>query len=140
METPNREQSTQAAAPVATLPLVIEIMPGQAQQGLVGAFMPDEYEGKSLAELVRSTMNSPNMTDEDRALLREVKQNMSNGKILYRGNDVPSGPAVKYAVERKTEAQEDILYIELRAIQPQEGGLIQKLNGYISSNNIYKEN
>jgi hypothetical protein len=126
MDTPsanNAQQNRPAAAPAAATarPLVIEIKPGQASEGLVGYFKPGEYEGKSVDELVRSTMNSQSLNDFERGLSADIEKNLRSGKLLYQGKEV-KGQAAQYAVEQTSDEGEKYLYVELKAIQPQEGG------------------
>jgi hypothetical protein len=121
--TVNAQQGKPTAAQGATTepPMIVEIKAGQASVGLVGVFTPEEYRGRSIGELVQTTLNNQNMSTEDRNLATDVQNNLKNGKLLYKGNEV-KGPAMQYAVPDKSEQGEDFLYVELRAIQPQEGG------------------
>jgi len=104
------------------LPLVIEIMPGQAGDGLVDIFQPGSYEGQSLRKLCETTLNKKDLSIEERLILEDINRQLKGGKFLSKGQDIDS-TALSYAVEEQTEAGEKYLYIPIRAIKPQEGGL-----------------
>jgi len=103
------------------LPLVLEIMPGQAREGLIQVFQPNEYKEKKIEELVQMALEKP-VSVEDRDILQKIRKELDGGKILYNNREV-EGDVLKYAVKEKTEAGEEYFYVGLRAIRPQEGGL-----------------
>ncbi|MEJ2428870.1 MAG: hypothetical protein P8075_08130 [Deltaproteobacteria bacterium] len=103
------------------LPLVIEIMPGQAGEGLVDIYQPGSYEGKPLRKLCQNTLDKKNLTIEERLILEDIKRQLDGGKFLSRGQEIDS-MAPAYAVVEETEAGEKYLYVPIRAIKPQEGG------------------
>lgn len=104
------------------LPLVVEIIPGQAGEGLIDIFEPGTYEGKTLRKLCDRTLTRKNPTIEERLVIEDIRRQLEGGKLLCRGREI-EGTAVGYGVEEKTEAGEKYLYIPVRAIRPQEGGL-----------------
>jgi len=107
------------------LPLVIEIMPGQAGEGLVDIYQPGSYEGKPLRELCQSTLSKKNLSIEEQLILEDIQRQLNGGKLLSRGQDVDS-MAPAYAVLEETEAGEKYLYVPIRAIKAQEGGVTSK--------------
>ena len=110
------------------LPLVIEIMPGQAGEGLVDIYQPGSYEGKSLRQLCQKTLDKKDLSIEEQLILEDIERQLKGGKFLSRGQDIDSMPQA-YAVMEETEAGEKYLYIPVRAIKPQEGGAAQRCEG-----------
>jgi hypothetical protein len=117
---PQRALKTEEAEQL--LPLVIEVLPGQAGEGLVDIYQPGAYEGKSLRNLCESTLKKKNLTIEERLILEDINRQLDGGKFLSRGQEIDNR-ALEYAVVEKTEAGEKYLYVPIRAIKPQEGGL-----------------
>ena len=105
----------------SVLPLVLEIMPGQASEGLVDILEAGRYEGRSLRDLVQQTLNRTDLTIEERQILEDIKRQLDGGKLLSRGKDI-DGAAIEFASVEETEAGEKYLYVPIRAIKPQEGG------------------
>ena len=103
------------------LPLVIEILPGQAGEGLVDIYQPGSYEGKPLRKLCQNTLGKKNLTIEEQLILEDIQRQLDGGKFLSRGQEIDS-MAPAYAVVEETEAGEKYLYVPIRAIKPQEGG------------------
>jgi len=103
------------------LPLVIEIMPGQAGEGLVDIYQPGSYEGKALRHLCQKTLDKKDLSIEEQLILEDIKRQLDGGKFLSRGQEIDS-MAPAYAVMEETEAGEKYLYVPVRAIKPQEGG------------------
>ena len=115
------------------LPLVIEVLPGQAGEGLVDIYQPGAFEGKSLRTLCESTLKKKDLTIEEQLILEDINRQLDGGKFLSRGQEIDS-TALEYAVIEKTEAGEKYLYVPIRAIKPQEGGLKHEVrNGSTSS-------
>ena len=110
------------------LPLVIEIMPGQAGEGLVDIYQPGSYEGKSLRQLCQKMLDKKDLSIEEQLVLEDIQRQLKGGKFLSRGQDIDS-MAQAYAVMEETEAGEKYLYIPVRAIKPQEGGAAQRCEG-----------
>jgi hypothetical protein len=106
----------------SVLPLVLEIMPGQASEGLVDILEAGRYEGRSLRDLVQQTLNRTDLTIEERQILEDIKRQLDGGKLLSRGKDI-DGAAIEFASVEETEAGEKYLYVPIRAIKPQEGGV-----------------
>jgi hypothetical protein len=104
------------------LPLVLEIMPGHASEGLVHIVEVGSYEGRSLRKLVEAALNGPDLAIEERLVLEDIKRQLDGGKLLSRGKDI-DGTATEYASVEETEAGEKYLYVPVRAIKPQEGGV-----------------
>jgi hypothetical protein len=107
------------------LPLVLEIMPGQASEGLVDIVEAGSYEGRSLRKLVEAALDRPELAIEERLVLEDIKRQLDGGKLLCRGKDIDD-TATEYASVEETEAGEKYLYVPVRAIKPQEGGVRQE--------------
>jgi hypothetical protein len=103
------------------LPLVLEVLPGHAAEGLIDIYEPGSYEGKSLRKLCDRTLNKKNLSIEEQLIVEDINRQLKGGKLLSRGQEV-EGTALEYAVAEKTEAGEKYLYVPIRAIKPQEGG------------------
>ncbi len=103
------------------LPLVIEIMPGHAAEGLIDIYEPGSHEGKSLRKLCDRTLNKKNLTLEEQLIAEDIARQLEGGKLLCRGQEI-EGTALEFAVSEQTEAGEKYLYVPIRAIKPQEGG------------------
>lgn len=103
------------------LPLVVEIIPGQAAEGLIDVYEPGSYEGKTLRKLCDKTLIKKKWTIEEQLIIEDIRRQLEGGKLLCRGKEI-EGSALEYAVAEKTEAGEKYLYIPVRAIRPQEGG------------------
>ena len=116
---PHRALETEEAEQL--LPLVIEVLPGQAGEGLVDIYQPGAYEGKSLRKLCESTLKEKDLTIEEQLILEDINRQLDGGKFLSRGQEIDSR-ALEYAASEETEAGEKYLYVPIRAIKPQEGG------------------
>jgi len=103
------------------LPLVLEIIPGQAGEGLIDIYEPGSYEGQSLWKLCRKTLGKKNWSIEEQQILEDINRQLDGGRLLCRGQRI-EGTALDYAVPEETEAGEKYLYVAIRAIKPQEGG------------------
>ncbi len=104
------------------LPLVLEIIPGHAAEGLIDIYEPGSYEGKSLRKLCDRTLNKKNLSIEEQLIVEDVTRQLKGGNLLSRGQEI-EGTALEYAVSEQTEAGEKYLYVPIRAIKPQEGGV-----------------
>ena len=104
------------------LPLVVEIIPGQAAEGLIDVYEPGSYQGKTLRKLCDTTLSKKKWTIEERLIVEDIRRQLDGGKLLCRGQEI-EGAALEYAVSEQTEAGEKYLYVPIRAIRPQEGGL-----------------
>jgi hypothetical protein len=103
------------------LPLVLEILPGQASHGLIDIYEPGSYEGKSLRNLCDHTLSKQNWSIEDRQIVDDILRQLDGGIPLCRGQDIHS-LALTYAEMEESEAGEKYLYVPIRVIKPQEGG------------------
>jgi hypothetical protein len=103
------------------LPLVLEVMPGHAAEGLIDIYEPGSYEGKSLRKLCDRTLNKKNLSIEEQLIVEDIIRQLEGGKLLCRGQEI-EGTALEYAVSEETEKGEKYLYVPVRAIKPQEGG------------------
>ena len=103
------------------LPLVLEIMPGHAAEGLIDIYEPGSYEVKSLRKLCNRTLRKKNLTIEEQLIAEDVARQLEGGKLLCRGQEI-DGTALEFAVSEQTEAGEKYFYVPIRAIKPQEGG------------------
>ena len=104
------------------LPLVLEIIPGQAAEGLIDIYEPGSYEGKTLRNLCDKTLNRKKWTIEEQLIVEDINRQLHGGKLLSMGQEI-EGAALEYAVPEQTEKGEKYLYVPIRAIKPQEGGL-----------------
>ena len=103
------------------LPLVLEIMPGHAAEGLIDIYEPGSYEAKSLRRLCKRSLSKKNLTIEEQLIAEDVARQLEGGKLLCRGQEI-EGTALEFAVSEQTEAGEKYFYVPIRAIKPQEGG------------------
>jgi hypothetical protein len=103
------------------LPLVLEIMPGHAAEGLIEICEPGSYEGKTLRKLCDRTLSKKNLTIEEQLITEDIARQLDGGKLLCRGQDI-EGTALEFAISEETEAGEKYFYVPVRAIKPQEGG------------------
>jgi len=104
------------------LPLVLEIMPGHAAEGLIDIYEPGSYEVKSLRKLCNRTLRKKNLTIEEQLIAEDVARQLEGGKLLCRGQEI-DGTALEFAISEQTEAGEKYFYVPIRAIKPQEGGI-----------------
>jgi hypothetical protein len=104
------------------LPLVLEILPGQASHGLIDIYEPGSYECKSLHHLCEHTLSKPNWSIEDRQVIDDILRQLDGGILLCRGQDI-NNPALTYAEMEESESGEKYLYVPIRVIKPQEGGV-----------------
>lgn len=103
------------------LPLVLEILPGHAAEGLIDIYEPGSYEAKSLRKLCQRTLSKKNLTIEEQLIAEDVARQLDGGKLLCRGQEI-DGTALEFAVSEQTEAGEKYFYVPIRALKPQEGG------------------
>ncbi|OPX19943.1 MAG: hypothetical protein BZ151_06375 [Desulfobacca sp. 4484_104] len=101
--------------------LVIEILPGQAAEGLIEIFEPGSYEGKSLRKLCEEILSKTDWSIEEQQIVDDIKRQLTGGKLICRGKEVDN-QARDYAESETTEEGEQYLYVPVRAIKPQEGG------------------
>jgi hypothetical protein len=104
------------------LPLVLEILPGHAAEGLIDIYEPGSYEAKSLRNLCKRTLSKKNLTLEEQLIAEDIARQLEGGKLLCRGQEI-DGTAFEFAVSEQTEAGEKYFYVPIRALKPQEGGL-----------------
>ena len=109
-------------------PLVLEIIPGHAAEGLIDIYEPGSYEGKSLKRLCERTLNKKNLRIEEQLILEDISRQLEGGKLLCRGQEI-DGTALEFAVSEQTEAGEKYFYVPIRAIKPQEGGVLATETG-----------
>ncbi len=103
------------------LPLVLEILPGQAGDGLLAIFAPGSYEERPLADLCQEVLARSDWSIEERQILEDIQRQLQGGKLLARGRELRE-PPLAYARLEETEAGEAYWYVPVRAIKPQEGG------------------
>jgi hypothetical protein len=104
------------------LPLILEILPGHAAEGLIDIYEPGSYEGKTLRKLLEMTLSQKKRSIEEQLILEDITRQLQGGKLLCRGEDI-EGTVLDYAVTEQTEAGEKYFYVPIRAIKPQEGGI-----------------
>ena len=119
MAEPKRALQTDIVQQV--LPLVLEIIPGQAGEGVIDVYEPGSYEGQSLRKLCEKTLSRKNWSIEEQQILENIMRQLEGGRLLCRGQRI-EGTALDYAAPEETEAGEGYLYVPVRAIKPQEGG------------------
>ena len=115
-------RALQAEAREQVLPLVLEIIPGQAGEGLIDVYEPGSHEGQSLRKLCEETLSKKNWSIEEQQIVEDINRQRDGGRLLCRGQEI-SGMALDYAVLEETEVGEKYLYVPIRAIKPQEGGV-----------------
>jgi hypothetical protein len=103
------------------LPLVLEILPGQAGEGLVVVYEPGSYEHRDLRELCDDALNRQNLSIEEQVILEDINRQLQGGKLLFRGREVKGSPLSAVVIE-ETQAGERYNYVPIRAVKPQEGG------------------
>lgn len=103
------------------LPLVLELIPGQAGEGLIEVLEPGGYEGHSLRKLCEKLLARSHWSVEEQQVLEDIRRQLQGGRLLCRGRPI-DGSAQDFAVIEETEAGEKYLYVPVRAIKPQEGG------------------
>jgi hypothetical protein len=103
-------------------PLVLEIIPGHAAEGLIEIYQPGSYEGESLRRLCEEALMKKNLSIEEQLIVEDISRQLAGGKLLCRGQEI-GGTALEFAVSEQTEAGEKYYYVPVRAIRPQEGGL-----------------
>ncbi len=111
-----------SAASDKVLPLVVEILPGQAGEGLIDIFEPGSYSGIPVRELIYGTLHKKGWSIEEAQILDDINRQLAGGKLLIRGKEI-RGTAFEHAVLEETDEGEKYLYISVRAIRPQEGGV-----------------
>jgi hypothetical protein len=116
------KKALQAEIVERVLPLVLEIIPGQAGEGLIDIHEPGSYEGQSLWKLCEKMLAKKDWSIEEQQVLEDIKRQLDGGRLLCRGRQI-EGMALEYAALEETEAGEKYLYVPVRAIKPQEGGL-----------------
>lgn len=104
------------------LPLVLEIIPGQAGEGLIDVYEPGSYEGQTLWKLCEKTLGRKNWSIEEQLVIEDIRRQLEGGILLCRGRRI-DGTALDYAAPEETEAGEKYLYVPVRAVKPQEGGM-----------------
>lgn len=120
-----RKKALQIDEDEKLLPLVLEIMPGHAAEGLIDIYEPGSYEGKSLRKLCERTLSKKKWTIEEQLIVEDIIRQREGGSLLCRGQQI-DGTALEYAEAEQTEAGEKYLYVPIRAIKPQEGGMVRK--------------
>ena len=108
------------------LPLIIEILPGHAAEGLIDVYEPGSYEGRTLRKLCEGTLGKKKWSIEEQLIIEDITRQLQGGKLLCKGEEI-EGIASGYGVTEQTEAGEKYLYVPVRAIKPQEGGIWQWL-------------
>lgn len=103
------------------LPLVLEIIPGQAGEGLIVVLEPGSYEHQTVTELCHQALRRTDFSIEERQVLEDIQRQLRGGKLLCQGR-TPDGPPSAFGSVEETDAGETYLYVPVRAIKPQEGG------------------
>lgn len=104
------------------VPLVLEIMPGHAAEGLITVYEPGSYEDATLRLLCDRVLQKSNLSLEEQLILEDIARQLEGGKLLCRGQEI-DGAAIAFAIAEETEAGEKYFYVPVRAIRPQEGGM-----------------
>jgi hypothetical protein len=103
------------------LPLVLEILPGQAAEGLIRIHEPGSYEDQPLRKLCEKTLSETSWSIEEQLILEDIRRQLEGGRLICRGRRI-EGAALDHAALEETESGEKYLYVPVRAIKPQEGG------------------
>jgi len=115
------KKALQAEIVEQVLSLVLEIIPGQAGEGLIDVYELGSYEGQSLWKLCEKTLSRKDWSIEEQQIVEDIRRQLDGGRLLCRGQQI-EGTAINYAAIEETEAGEKYLYVPIRAIKPQEGG------------------
>ena len=115
-------RALQTDVDVQVLPLVLEIIPGQAGEGLIDVYEQGSYEDQSLRKLCEKMLSKKDWSIEEQQIVEDIIRQLDGGRLLCRGREI-QGTALEYAVLEETEVGEKYLYVPIRAIKPQEGGL-----------------
>ena len=110
------------------MPLVLEIIPGHAAEGLIEVYEPGSYEGESLKRLCEKTLSKKNLSIEEQLILEDVSRQLEGGKLLCRGQEIDGG-LLEFALAEQTKAGEMYFYVPVRALKPQEGGVFPAASG-----------
>src|SRR4030065_207502 len=62
------------------LPLVLEIIPGQAADGLIDIYEPGSHEGQTLRKLCERTLNKKDWSIEGLQILEEIRRQLEGGR------------------------------------------------------------
>lgn len=122
------KRAIQAEVVEQVLPLVLEIIPGQAGEGLIDVYEPGSHEGQTLRKLCEKTLSKKNWSIEEHLIIEDIQRQLDGGRFLCRGRQIDS-TALDYAALEETEAGEKYLYVPVRAIKPQEGGCARRQDG-----------
>lgn len=106
-------------------PLVLEIIPGHAAEGLIEIYEPGSYEDEPLRDLIERVLRRRNLSIEEQLILEDIYRQLEGGTLLCRGEDI-GGAALELAASERTEAGEEYYYLPVHAIRPQEGGLFRQ--------------
>ena len=72
------------------LPLVVEILPGQAGEGLLEVFEAGSYEKKKLGDLCQEMLARHDWSIEERQILDDIQRQLHGGKLLAKGRNTQS--------------------------------------------------
>ena len=83
---------------IRPLPLVLEIIPGQAGEGLVVVMEPGSYEEFTLRDLCRQALERTDFSIEDRQILEDIKRQLQGGSSSAGGGTwkAPPNPAARW--------------------------------------------
>lgn len=110
------------------LPLILEVAPGQADNGMLEKYAVTDYKNASIEDLVDDALEAKQSLTgtslEERRTAENVEEQLQGGgNLLYEGDAVnPNADPTDYATIETTSEGEDFLYVKLQAVRPQEGG------------------
>src|SRR3990172_4582453 len=84
---PEPRRVLQADVLEQVLPLVLEIIPGQAGEGLIDLYEPGSYEGQLLRKLCEKTLGKKNWSIEEQQILEDIYRQLDGGRLLCRGRE-----------------------------------------------------
>ena len=116
---PKKEENAQTLE--EKLPLVLEIIPGQAREGLIDIYDAGTYEGKTAQDLVYDSLRKDEWSIEEKDIINDIRGQLEGGKLLYNGGELEKDLVAMTKIET-TEAGEKYRYAQFKAIKPQEGG------------------
>ncbi len=108
------------------LSLVVELVPGAADNGHLTAYPFGEYNlDATVSSYVNDIMNRKDHTIEDQAILERIKHELNNGSIIVNEQRVPNEKIINLIrIEKTIDNSTEYAYLPVRVVRPQEGGYL----------------